>query len=69
MTNELRRPHTTNDEINFINTIGFNADTKMTRKELLNNYLIAALKRKNWNGMDVYKVVAHVNKLMAREYQ
>lgn len=60
----------TNREKEFINKIGSfgiadkNGANKMGRKELLQNYLLAAQKRVNWGNIDKDKVLDHVVKIL-----
>lgn len=62
----------TTSEILFLNGLGtykFECKTvagRMTVEELLENYLIAAKRRKEWGGIDKAEVVAHARELLAR---
>lgn len=57
-------PHTTNNEIEFINGLGKHSEHKYNRKKLLDNYLFACSKRKDWGSIKRAKVVAHILKGM-----
>ncbi len=61
------RKHTTQDELNYINSIGQHSDhsSNTPRSELLVNYLAVSKKRSDWNNMDQKKCIAYAKKELA----
>ncbi len=65
--------YSTNREKEFIDRIGSfgtgekNGANKMGRKELLQNYLLAAEMRVNWGNINKYQVLNHVAKILRAE--
>lgn len=52
-------PHTTHQEIEFIENIGMYGQTILGHKKLLVNYIKASAKRELWGDVDEEKAIDH----------
>lgn len=56
--------HTTEQEMKFLDDLGFHTDKPFKRRKLLESYIKAAEKRSDWCGMDGDEVVAYARGLL-----
>lgn len=70
MRRSLPTPHTTDQELKFIDSIGRNSveaiEGRISRRELLSKYLTAARQRIHWDMLDKYEVINYVKESIAR---
>ncbi|MXS81556.1 hypothetical protein [Nitrosomonas oligotropha] len=58
--------HTTDQELKFIDKLGFFSECELTRKQLLINYIAAAEKRTDWGGIVRDMVVGYAHGCLAK---
>ena len=58
--------HTTDQELKFIDKLGFLSESGVTRKELLIKYIAAAEKRADWGGIVRDMVIGYAHGCLAK---
>lgn len=61
-------PHTTAQEMEFLDGLGMHREMPGDRKQLLTQYIGAAKKRAKWGDIDRDEVISHAAKLIGTEF-